>query len=103
MAYIGELSAATQRVIAAALAYRDKHGKDMNVDALIRLAQAARASDNAVIISILGMGASPTGYPVKLSDRSATVVVNSPDARVALRMYGKRRVRAHLDGVFRPW
>lgn len=102
--YIGEMSEPTLRVIAAALAFREKHGKDMSPGQLVGLAHAEPgAVINAALVSVLRMGFDRNVQPVKLSDRSATIVVGDPDTRRALLQLGRRRVRAAVDGVYRPW
>jgi len=98
------LSPATRRVISTALAHREQHGQDMSPSALIRLAQAVGVSASAALITVLGLGISTEGWPVKLSDRCAQIVVPDIDTRHALINYGRRRVRALVvQGPYVPW
>jgi hypothetical protein len=103
VSYIGELSPETRRVIAAALAFRKKHGHDLMLHGLHQLVREENASWGAVLVATLGLGPGPGGQPVKLSDRDARVYVGDADTRVALLQYGRRRVRADVEGPFRPW
>ena len=103
MAYIGELSEPTRRVIAAAFAHRKQHGHDLMLHGLRGLVREEQASWGAALVLVLGLGPSRDGTPVKLSDDAEEVYVGDADLRVALRQYGRRRVRALLEGPFRPW
>lgn len=101
---LSDLKPETQRVIATALAHRKQHGRDMSASALIRLARCEGASASAVIVAVLGLGTSTDGWPVKLSDQSAMIVVPDIDTRHALLNYGRRRVRATvMQGPYIPW
>ena len=100
---LADLSPETRRVIAAALAYREKHGCDMSPGALIRLAHEEDASDGAVLVVVLGLGPSPERQPVKLSDATAKIHVADSDTRVAIKHHGRRRVRAFVSGPYAPW
>ena len=98
------LSPATRRVISTALAHRKKHGQDMSPSALTRLAHAEGVRASAALVVVLGLGFSPDGWPVKLSDRCAQIVVPDIDTRHALINYGRRRVRALVvQGPYIPW
>ena len=98
------LSPATRRLISTALAHRKQHGRDMSPFALIRLAHAEGVRASAALVAVLGFGISPDGWPMKLSDRCAKIVVPDIDTRHALINYGRRRVRAHIvQGPYIPW
>ena len=98
------LSPATRREISTALAHREQHGQDMSPSAMIRLAHGEGVRASAALITVLGLGISPDGWPVKLSDRCADIVVPDIDTRHALINYGRRRVRAHIvQGPYIPW
>lgn len=100
---LADLSPETHRVIAAALAHREKNGHDLMFHGLHKLVRAEDASWGAVLVFLHGMGPGPGGQPVKLSDATANVYVGDADMRYALQNYGRRRVRAFLDGPFCPW
>ena len=100
---LADLSPETRRVIAAALAHREKHGHDLMFHGLHKLVQAEGASWGAVLVFLHGLGPGPGGQPVKLSDATAKIHVGDSDTRRALQHYGRRRVRAFVSGPYAPW
>lgn len=90
-------------MIAAVLAYEEKHGTPMRVTQVLRLADAEGASPSAALVLTRGKAGGRDGWAVDLSDDNARVFVGDADTRVALQQYGRRRVRAFVTGPYAPW
>jgi hypothetical protein len=100
----GELSELTRRVIDAARAYQDHFGESMQPLQLRQLAHDnVGASYRAAIILVLGMGLDRNGEPLSLEYRHRMgVYVGDAETAIALRQYGRERIRARLVGRFAP-